>query len=190
MRTKFRVYARKMATFIMFLIMIFFVSSQAAFAEDLAPNVTSNKPDYIPGEIVTLSGSGWEGDASVKLSVDDASDAAGSWKLVEDITTASDGTFSYQFNLPSVPISLYEVTVFGNTTSRIAAATFTDSEIAAENPSIIITKSAEELNFDAVGNVIHYTLQATNNGNVTLHNVMIIDPLIGVLKFSCPCPSI
>ena len=54
-------------------------------------------------------------------------------------------------------------------------------------PHIMLAKDATELNFDAAGDVLHYTLVATNNGNVTLHNVTISDPLLGSLI--CADPS-
>ena len=35
---------------------------------------------------------------------------------------------------------------------------------------------ATEASYDAVGDVIHYTIVATNDGNMTLHNVTVSDP--------------
>ena len=37
-----------------------------------------------------------------------------------------------------------------------------------QNPHLSITKVATEASYDAVGDVIHYTIVATNDGNVTL----------------------
>ena len=37
-----------------------------------------------------------------------------------------------------------------------------------QNPRLSITKVATEAGFNAVGDVIHYTITATNNGNTTL----------------------
>ena len=45
-----------------------------------------------------------------------------------------------------------------------------------QNPHLSITKTATEANYDSVGDVIHYTIMATNDGNVTLHNVTVTDP--------------
>jgi uncharacterized repeat protein (TIGR01451 family) len=53
-------------------------------------------------------------------------------------------------------------------------------------PHITLTKSATETSFDAVGNVLHYTLVATNDGNVTLSNVSIVDPKLGALTCTQP----
>jgi uncharacterized repeat protein (TIGR01451 family) len=49
------------------------------------------------------------------------------------------------------------------------------------NPSLTITKDATEAGFDSVGDVIHYSITATNNGNVTLANVLITDSQVADL---------
>ena len=58
-----------------------------------------------------------------------------------------------------------------------------DSETvnADQNPRLSISKVATEEIFDAVGDVIHYTIVATNTGNVTLHNVTVTDPSVSGL---------
>jgi uncharacterized repeat protein (TIGR01451 family) len=52
--------------------------------------------------------------------------------------------------------------------------TFSDSPTPA--PHLAITKVATESGFSAVGDVIHYTIVATNDGNVTLAAVTVTDP--------------
>src|SRR5205814_2171917 len=39
-----------------------------------------------------------------------------------------------------------------------------------------------ESGYSAVGDVIHYTIVATNTGNVTLHNVLVTDPHVSNLS--------
>ena len=39
---------------------------------------------------------------------------------------------------------------------------------AVQSPHLSITKVATETSYDAVGQVIHYTIVATNDGNMTL----------------------
>ena len=39
---------------------------------------------------------------------------------------------------------------------------------ASQNPHLAITKVATESSYNAVGQVIHYTIVATNDGNMTL----------------------
>jgi uncharacterized repeat protein (TIGR01451 family) len=59
-----------------------------------------------------------------------------------------------------------------------ASATVT----ALQRPQIALAKTADKTSFDAIGQVIHYTLVATNLGNVTLTGVSIADPTAGTLS--------
>ena len=45
-----------------------------------------------------------------------------------------------------------------------------------QNPELDIVKDDADATYSAVGDVIHYTIVATNIGNVTLHDVVITDP--------------
>ena len=56
-----------------------------------------------------------------------------------------------------------------------------ESVPADENPALSITKVATEQSFDAVGDVINYTIVATNTGNVTLASVSVTDPSVSDL---------
>ena len=46
------------------------------------------------------------------------------------------------------------------------------------NPGLNVTKDAAESSVDAAGDVIHYTIQVFNTGNVTLTGVSVNDPLL------------
>jgi uncharacterized repeat protein (TIGR01451 family) len=50
-----------------------------------------------------------------------------------------------------------------------------------QTPLLSITKAATEASYNAVGQIIHYTIVATNIGNVTLHNVTVADPSVSGL---------
>jgi uncharacterized repeat protein (TIGR01451 family) len=50
-----------------------------------------------------------------------------------------------------------------------------------QNPALDIVKSDGDATYDAVGDVINYTIVATNTGNVTLHNVVVTDPNVSNL---------
>ena len=43
-----------------------------------------------------------------------------------------------------------------------------DVHAGSQNPHLAITKEATEASYNAVGDVIHYTIVATNDGNTTL----------------------
>src|SRR5436190_1852440 len=60
------------------------------------------------------------------------------------------------------------------TSTRLHSCHTVNSQ-ATPNPRLTITKVATESGFSAVNDVIHYTITATNNGNVTLHNVVVTD---------------
>jgi uncharacterized repeat protein (TIGR01451 family) len=60
---------------------------------------------------------------------------------------------------------------------------------AVQNPHLALTKSASTASFDHVGQVINYALTATNDGNVTLHDVSISDPQLGALTCTPAQPA-
>lgn len=62
------------------------------------------------------------------------------------------------------------------------------SATAVQRASILLTKEVIPATFSAVGQVLNFTLTATNNGNVSLTNVAISDPLLGALVCSQPVP--
>ncbi len=63
-----------------------------------------------------------------------------------------------------------------------AAAVCADEDVpAVQSPHLAITKTATEANYDAVGDVIHYTIVATNDGNTTLTGVTVTDPKVSGL---------
>jgi uncharacterized repeat protein (TIGR01451 family) len=55
-----------------------------------------------------------------------------------------------------------------------------ESVAATQSPAVSITKTATENTFDAVGDVLNYTIVVTNTGNVTLSNIAVSDPLTGL----------
>ena len=57
---------------------------------------------------------------------------------------------------------------------------------AAQTLHLALTKTAAPTSYSQVGQVINYTLVATNDGNVTLTGVRISDPKLGTL--SCDRP--
>ena len=56
-----------------------------------------------------------------------------------------------------------------STTAPGGGAACDDEDVpAVRRPHLSITKAATETSYDAVGDVIHYTIVATNDGNMTL----------------------
>jgi hypothetical protein len=93
-----------------------------------APTIDSDKDDYAPGEIVTLSGQNWQPGESVHIFVDDSDGQT--WNHNADVTAGGDGAFSYQFQLPDWFVATYTVTATGSA-SGTATTTFTDGNVSS-----------------------------------------------------------
>ena len=90
-----------------------------------APTISSDKLDYPPGGTVLLTGTGWSGDSTVHIFVNDT--IKQSWNRDVHVNVDADGNISDLFQLPSSFISDYDVTATGDTTGRMVTTTFTDS---------------------------------------------------------------
>jgi hypothetical protein len=64
---------------------------------------------------------------------------------------------------------------------QLVSATASKTVPAAPTPALSLTKSASPMSYSKVGDVINYTLVATNDANVTLHDVSIVDVKLGEL---------
>ncbi|KDN55558.1 hypothetical protein FEM21_13210 [Flavobacterium seoulense] len=49
-----------------------------------------------------------------------------------------------------------------------------------QNPGMTLVKTANKTNYDTLDEIITYTIVVTNTGNVTLHQVVVSDPLTGL----------
>src|SRR5829696_8989808 len=91
-----------------------------------APTIQSDKADYAPGELVTLTGSGWKPGESVNIKVNDTYGAT--WSRNVDVTANANGEITDSFNLPNAFVSDYDVTATG-AQSGVATTTFTDGNL-------------------------------------------------------------
>jgi hypothetical protein len=90
------------------------------------PVITSDKADYAPGELVTLTGTNWANGESVHIVVNDT--LGKTWQHTADVVADDAGTFTDVFNLPEQFVSNYDVTATGPI-SGTATTTFTDAAI-------------------------------------------------------------
>jgi len=95
-----------------------------------APSIASDKDDYRPGELVTLTGSNWAPGEVVHIRVND--DVGQTWRRDVDVVADADGRIGDQFNLPDWFVAQYFVTATGPV-SGIAQTTFTDGTVGARN---------------------------------------------------------
>jgi len=105
-----------------------------------APTIQSDKADYAPGELVTLTGSGWKPGESVNIKVNDTYGAT--WSRNVDVTANANGEITDSFNLPNSFVSDYDVTATG-AQSGTATTTFTDGNLASVSGTV--TDSATNL---------------------------------------------
>ena len=90
------------------------------------PTIASDKDDYAPGELVTLTGAGWQVGEHVHINVND--DEGASWQRDVDVVANTDGHVTDSFTLPDWFVALYRVTATGET-SGIASTSFTDARV-------------------------------------------------------------
>jgi hypothetical protein len=94
-----------------------------------APTIQSDKADYAPGELVTLTGSNWQPGESVHINVNDDQGQTWSYDSNPDVQADANGNISHTFNLPSSFVATYKVTATG-AQSGVATTSFTDGNLA------------------------------------------------------------
>jgi gliding motility-associated-like protein/uncharacterized repeat protein (TIGR01451 family) len=68
------------------------------------------------------------------------------------------------------------VTATGTFSSTIVTAVDTEEVLADQHPDLIILKNSLDTNYDQVSDIIDYEISVTNSGNVSLTNVLVVDP--------------
>ncbi|MGH9197099.1 MAG: cadherin-like domain-containing protein, partial [Acidimicrobiia bacterium] len=104
------------------------ILGEAETPDATAPAIVSDKADYAPGELVTLTGWNWQPGETVHIDVND--DVGMTWSRNADVVADDGGNISDQFNLPNWFVANYTVRATGDL-SGSASATFTDSNVKA-----------------------------------------------------------
>jgi len=73
-------------------------------------SIASDKADYAPGELVTLTGSGWQPGESVAVSVVDDGVAEERWQHDAIVTADENGDIVDRFNIAEWYVAQYYVT--------------------------------------------------------------------------------
>ncbi len=151
----------------------------AALADDPAdhaspPWIASDKGDYAPGELVTLSGGSWAPVESVHIYVND--DQGKTWERSVDVEADENGNISDSFNLPDRFVASYSVNATG-ASSGTATTSFTDaiSTITTLQSSLNPSQAGQSVTFTATitcsstctfsGQAVDFADNANNNCN-------------------------
>ena len=105
-----------------------------------SPTIASDKADYGPGELVTLTGGNWTPGESVNVVVND--DVGQTWNRNVNVTADASGNITDSFNLPDWFVATYSVKATG-ASGVVATTSFTDpvpttTEVtSSKNPSAL-----------------------------------------------------
>lgn len=103
----------------------------AGTTQTLSPTISSDRSDYAPGDLVTLSGANWQPGELVHINVND--DAGATWNRDVDVTADSTGMIADSFNLPDWFVAHYAVTA-SDASGTTATTGFTDATVAITFP--------------------------------------------------------
>ena len=134
-----------------------------------APTIQSDKADYAPGELVTLTGGNWQPGESVHIYVND--DEGNTWSRNVDVTADASGNISDSFNLPDWFVATYKVTATG-AQSGMATTTFTDGNVQVRanlsgTETWTLTKTVYTASSDCSGTGTSTTSTITGNDQNT-----------------------
>ncbi|MFV5693788.1 gliding motility-associated C-terminal domain-containing protein [Flavobacterium sp. LT1R49] len=72
----------------------------------------------------------------------------------------------------------------GNDVTDISGTTITNNTPTVtpltQNPGLEVIKTSNSENYSSVGDIINYTIQVKNTGNITLYSIVVTDPLTGL----------
>ncbi len=84
---------------------------------------------------------------------------------------------------------LYNITLYVTDAEGVTAGviqTLDLGNIICPEPALTVSKVADQASFSAVGEVVTYTITATNSGNTYLNNVVVTDNLVTPNTVTCP----
>ncbi|HET9615436.1 MAG TPA: hypothetical protein VFP22_11545, partial [Candidatus Limnocylindrales bacterium] len=135
-----------------------------------APTIASDKNDYAPGELVTLTGSNWYAGETVSIGVND--DAGSTWSRNSTATADASGHVSDSFNLPNWFVANYSVAASGSR-SGLATTSFTDGNVNVKTAGVASSSvtwarfSNTSCQAGAGQPIASGTITATSSGNGT-----------------------
>jgi hypothetical protein len=148
-----------------FAAVLLLVLALAGTAVAQSATVMTDKSDYAPGTIVTITGSGWQAGETVTLSFVE-SPLIDTHPNLSAVADASGNIFNNQFSPDSHDVNItFTLTAIGNSSGLQAQTTFTDASSASSGDGTM-TISPTSVVAGSAGNTLTFTFQGElNNGH-------------------------
>jgi hypothetical protein len=132
----------------------------------ITPFITSDKEDYAPAELVTLTSGNWQPGEWVVVYVND--NIGQTWSVTTNKQADVNGAFVYQFNLPAWFVATYHVIATGEV-SGVTTVDFTDGNINTASLDIRLSNcSTSQTTFNQGSTICaHSTVNVSGGGNTS-----------------------
>jgi len=145
--------------FLLFLFFSFFLTA-GAFAQNAT--VKTDKADYLPGDVVLITGDGWQAGEQVKLEIDHSTISHGNTALYA-IADNNGHIYNNQYIIQQIHLGESFVLVASGSSSGLTArTTFTDGNVLDDNG---VTVSTQSTNPVTKGNSVTYTITVKRKDN-------------------------
>jgi VCBS repeat-containing protein len=124
------------------------------------PTLTTDKPDYLPGDTVLFSGTGWTAGDTVTITVHEDPQWSNPDRTVSAVADANGNLASHEFVVQQRDFGVtFTATAVGNPSGLVAQTTFTDGNLQ------LVTIAAPTSVTVVAGVNAQYTVNVTINGN-------------------------
>lgn len=161
--------------------------SAASQSSSLSLTKTTDKQTYNVGDVITYT---FEVKNTGKVTLSNITIidpmvglSAISPTSVTSLAPNATATFTATYTATQADVDSGTIENTATSKGKFGAADVTDAATetitSTKNPSLSITKTTSSNSFDEVGQVLSYTINIKNNGNVSLSNIDVEDPLTG-----------
>lgn len=131
----------------------------------LAQTVTTDKDDYLPGDVVQITGDGWQAGEQVKLVIDHSTVTHGNTVLYA--TADDDGhIFNDQYVIQEYHLGeSFVLLATGGSSGNTAQATFTDGNAKDGDGTFVLSSTNSSICSGSTGNSFTFQFRAKNGGD-------------------------
>jgi VCBS repeat-containing protein len=126
------------------------------------PTLTTDKPDYLPGDTVLFSGTGWAANDTVTITIHEDPQWANPDRTVTAVTDGTGNLSSHEFVVEQRDFGVtLTATGVGNPSGLVAQVTFTDGKVGPQDPTV----GAQTPTPVPAGNTATFAVTVHMNGN-------------------------